>query len=84
MATAKQDPKVTATKADLEQTSAPKKGAKPVLGDRLMIAPVDGRTIVISGHQLNAPTAVIVDVRILRLLADGDITISTDTQTGEK
>lgn len=44
------------------------------LGDLITIEPVEGRRVLIDDEFLSAATDVVVDVRILRLLKDGDIT----------
>lgn len=44
------------------------------LGDLITIEPVEGRRVLIDDESLSAATDVVVDVRILRLLKDGDVT----------
>jgi hypothetical protein len=51
--------------------------APPKIGDRIKVKPVDGRTVynMDTGHQIKKAETLVVDVRILRLLADGDLTL---------
>ncbi len=70
-----------------KKSAAAEPAAKPQprlsLGDTIIVVPVNGRTVLnmATGKAYSKATAVTVDTRIIRLVADGDLTVKT---TGEK